>query len=684
MPARANFITIWAVCIHFRTNQLQQCHGCNRVSLSVSVVAAAFLFLAASVGANTDSDKDVGQCGCDIAIGQCDVHCCCDPDCSSEVLGDLRSSFQCLPDGAADTSLHTCYSQSWVHSVNARTDLWVLVDDISGLLCVEVDNNVVKSAHFGNDPLVRASRIDEIREERNLASFADRLRDGAASAELHPGFGYRAGDLLRVQRTIAEDGSQVLEIDGKANGLEKLVEVVGALPLRTPGVLGTCAAEPGQSVRFMVDVPPVSCWLEDVDLRSACTTTLSPSKHSDWFLRKIHLAEATLCAEDRCVAPTFNTNCSDAEKAAGMCLPDDVGAGPKARAATLLEDKVTGACTCVGAVRDVRYVFHYGFGYRDDALAITKVEIRMQVQDVASQGCGLTRVKQGSEVRFVRDVEGVPSLQRRSGNPGYQVGLPLLVATCLQYEELSGKCEVYDSTVAGPSNAAVLGVFPDGSCASKKDARRTLPLSIGFGEDALFGCVLSLNRSELTRLCQEGVLQLGERLGILDLGEFSQRWTAVAAYGVMRDVQDLIEIEAQSATDVLKLVKADPWQVATSTCDGAVVGVDLEILYSPFGEAHNPQARIVAAKRSFRVGALTYTRPNPAERQAFDFTHTVSFVRLDDGGEPEAQVPPRPQLPIWLPRDLFYPFDIASSADRCAWRPKLGLLIFVAQVLVFR
>merc|ERR1712232_412866 len=115
---------------------------------------------------------------------------------------------------------------------------------------------------------------------------------------------------------------------------------------------------------------------------------------------------------------------------------------------------------------------------------------------------------------------------------------------------------------------------------------------------------------------------------------------------------------------------------STSTCSGAVVGVSLEILWSPLGELSDPQARIVSARETHRLGSLRFTRQNPAERQTFEFTFTVSFLRLDDGGDAAVSVPPRPEIPIWLPYDLFYPFGLGSGAKRTHGRPtQLGMAL---------
>ncbi|CAE7486935.1 unnamed protein product [Symbiodinium natans] len=51
----------------------------------------------------------------------------------------------------------------------------------------------------------------------------------------------------------------------------------------------------------------------------------------------------------------------------------------------------------------------------------------------------------------------------------------------------------------------------------------------------------------------------------------------------------------------------------------------------------------------------------------------VSFLRADSD-DFVLKVPPRPQLPVLLPADLFYPFTIGSAA-RLGWSTALALIL---------
>eukprot|EP00434_Breviolum_minutum_P028599 symbB.v1.2.025303.t1/scaffold2445.1/size151041/31 len=63
--------------------------------------------------------------------------------------------------------------------------------------------------------------------------------------------------------------------------------------------------------------------------------------------------------------------------------------------------------------------------------------------------------------------------------------------------------------------------------------------------------------------------------------------------------------------------------------------------------------KVVGARMSHQLGVLAYTLSEPTKKQSFQFTYTA--------GRLEVKVPPRPQLPLSLPPDLFYPFTIGSA-----------------------
>eukprot|EP00435_Cladocopium_sp_Y103_P025790 s1596_g6.t1 len=464
---------------------------------------------------NLEDPLSLGSCTCDLTQAQCDVNCCCDPDCAG-----LASGFTCLPEGPQSATSQYCYSKSWLHSVNPRVDLWVISDDLKGLLCVSVDNSAVQGEVFQNEALLSSSQIDAIIQEQSppTSTVAGDVGDVAVR-------GYRAGDVLKVNSALG----QTVELIQGASTLETAsLEVVRPLSIAAAGPSGTCATGNGQVVRFLNEVPPTSCW-KQVDLATQCTTTLNPRQILDtWMLHSQYLPEDMRCGE-RCLIPT---TCLVQRKAADGSV---VSLGCDGNTSVTASSFATGSdgCTCTGAVENLHFQFH--FGLVSDVVSITKVNVSYSIQDIYSAGCQPLRVQQGGSIHFLQDQSGSQLVEARSGNPGYITGLPLLVADCTLVD---GSCNY-----GGRRDATVPGILPGGKCALlNASTAETQEVKINFGENAIFGCTLDLTRAELKSLCG-GTAALANGfvgyLKMLPFGSTGSSWTQIAAFGsVPNDAQD--------------------------------------------------------------------------------------------------------------------------------------------------
>lgn len=592
--------------------------------------------------------QELGPCICDLTRASCDINCCCDADCIS--LG-LTKGFDCLPAGPVDRTANSCHSVGWLHNVNPRVDFWVVADDLEGLLCVAVDNNVIKGVFHENPSVASPARIDSVRSEQHLESFGQMLAEVAPNSQHQPATtsrGYQSGDVLMVHRGLSQAAGAILPVSGASSLTQAGVwEVVSGMPFSSPDVLGVCSTRLASAVRFLVDVPPTSCWLQSVQLASACASTLSYTVANAWMVRKMHLPESARCG-DRCI------------------LPEMKGTAGLVSGARFVQDGTS--CSCLGALREVKYTVFYGYDDAEAGVVIKRVQTDVTLQDIRSENCQPVRVAQLTSVRFLQDGSDLPEAYRdRSGHPGFRVGLPLLAATCKRYDD-ADNCVAFDTSPQLSPFATVEGIFSDGRCVLKTDSSSGDVKEIRFGEDAVFGCTVSYTRQQLASICRAGSSTgFMDLLELLPFGRLGGRWTHLAAYGNLRGVDvmaqagEWIEVEAFQGSKALEWDESQASKASTSTCRDAIVGVNLEILYSPFGEVSNPQARIVAAKESHVRGNLHFTQRDPEQAQAFQLYFTVSFVRMDDTGKQEAEYPPRPQLPLWLPYDLFYPFFLSRQ-----------------------
>ena len=137
----------------------------------------------------------------------------------------------------------------------------------------------------------------------------------------------------------------------------------------------------------------------------------------------------------------------------------------------------------------------------DAHIAITKVEARVVIADIQQDPSDKTiaYVQQRFSINF-SEKEGTVGM---SGNPGYLVGMPLLVGVVEMVE---------DDEEDGPDQRAVItfqGGFvvtaskPNGECwEDYKEIHAQLDDPIAtFGVDLSYGCTLSLTKSELETLC---------------------------------------------------------------------------------------------------------------------------------------------------------------------------------------
>jgi len=532
--------------------------------------------------------------------------------------------------------------------VNPRVDLWVISDDLRGLLCVSVDNSAVRGEVFQNEALLSSSQINAILQESATTSTS--VEDASVR-------GYRAGDVLKVNSPFSTAQQQVLPVEGAATLENAALEVVRPLSIPAADPFGTCATGNGQAIRFLNDVASTSCWKE-VELSSQCTTALNPRQLlGTWMLRGQYLPEDMRCGQ-RCLLPA---TCLVQRTAADGSVVSVQECGN----ASVLESSFArgsdGSCTCSGAVKDMHFEFH--FGLVSDVASITAVNVNFTLQDLSSAGCEPLRVEQGGSVYFQQDQSGSLPIEARSGNPGYIIGLPLLVADCTLVD---GSCDSFTPR----QDATVPGILPGGTCALlNASTSETQEVKINFGENTMFGCSLDLTREELKSLCG-GTSALANGfvgyLKMLPFGRTGSSWTQIAAFGSVpddaQDPADFVQVEEEQRTESLVFTDSDAAQKASSsTCSGAIVGVELEVIYSSFGKVGNPQMKVVGARMSHQLGVLAYTLSEPTKKQSFQFTYTVKFIHTDSE-RLEVKVPPRPQLPLSLPPDLFYPFTIGSAA----------------------
>lgn len=95
--------------------------------------------------------KDLANCTCDLQLGICDYHCCCDKDCPDTVLNMWKADEvkNCIEQKINNRMKHfNCSNAENTYKYNANEAGIKYRDQISNLLCVEFDNGKDMGEYF--------------------------------------------------------------------------------------------------------------------------------------------------------------------------------------------------------------------------------------------------------------------------------------------------------------------------------------------------------------------------------------------------------------------------------------------------------------------------------------------------------------------------------------------------------
>jgi len=257
--------------------------------------------------------------------------------------------------------------------------------------------------------------------------------------------------------------------------------------------------------------------------------------------------------------------------------------------------------------------------------------------------------------------------RKKSGNPGYYFGYPTLAGMASNKSSTGASVEKHiKSQVAG---LVISGSRTGGNCI--KDS--TIMKTIGFGEDVMSGCTLSLTRQELADLCTMSShpylvsSKIGDQTVLIPQWLLSdQNFVGKFGNADPLDMAQWLEIKS-SGTQTLNLI----WQSSHNRCYGLVSNLQYNFLWTHVGSANNPQAMILSCERKYQNDiALMHIIP-PKQKQNFQFTTIVTWTYV----RPKNMVikPSPPSILLSLPNDIFYPFQSQS----CSIGVKFDVLILL-------
>ena len=92
------------------------------------------------VTAAFSDSKDMGQCTCDLGVGICDYHCCCDRDCDDTLKQSWKDASKCVDKHNVQREENKCMNANNTYNYNTKEAGLKYRDQIESLLCVKFDN----------------------------------------------------------------------------------------------------------------------------------------------------------------------------------------------------------------------------------------------------------------------------------------------------------------------------------------------------------------------------------------------------------------------------------------------------------------------------------------------------------------------------------------------------------------
>lgn len=639
-------------------------------------------------------------CECDLVPGQCDPNCCCDADCTALEIAEFGKTHSfCQDTATAVLSVNKCVSTASVLEVNPSYGIRLAdsssTDGTAGFLCVVKDNNPTKGEFFSS---VITPQSDKVLEANGVA----------------PEFAFRSTPLA----TLTSTSQQVLvpgdrlqaAFPGDADlSKDGLAAFGGYLPLPTAGPSGLCDRQ--NYVKFQHPVVDNRCTQKLVSsaaltIENACTQGFAHTSLVGDGTQLYVLKEYASTIDVTPPVPATGTS-----KYAAV----EVGTFQKLDAATgLLSDVASGAgrniawssleSKCSNALLSVHYRVTYS-PYDESAAAssssegesaatevggvVTKVVANIVVGDLvaadAPSGAKVLSAEQEFLVDFVTQASNLSAAassaeatRARSGNPGYEVGRPVLSGTLVSNNAQG--VQVQKSAIEQTRDGLRMPFFvdPSGDCVLATEAFGKVGGGddpegepILFGHDVLRSCVVrDLTRADLKAMCEADPTTI--LAGTTSTYGTYMNTTSLA--GARIGVYGNANYTNTATSEWLELKVSAPSGAGRFSADqlicgggGLVTSMDFEFLVAKSGAYLNPQSKIIAARVVFGTEDVQFVASSKDASATMDLvlTSSVTFVHLGDEAL-EEYVPPAPPLLPEIPYDIFYPFLLSAGVSTVA------------------
>ncbi|NWT96414.1 TECT1 protein, partial [Urocynchramus pylzowi] len=532
-------------------------------------------------------------CVCDLLVAQCDINCCCDPDCSAE---DFSLFTTCsVPVVIGDSQL--CSQKAAVYSLDVEANpperIFKLIDQVNpSIFCIHATN--YKQALYLKSP--------EIPTPENFDQLLDKFGGATFSAE---------PDSWNLD-TDAQNPPEANETSRYEYGV----------PVQT------------EDAFLRLPSPVVSSWCSDanpagflVNQATKCIRSVSVEKcDSIQALSMLFYINSSILAVPKS-SQMVNITVQSIVVQSLNGMRTLLSSSDVLRLPTVSDE------LCINAVLGVNYHITH-----TDTGEIIEAAAAFVLGAISREALS---IEQSFKISFTQEnTQPVPL----SGNPGYVVGLPVRAgfqpqgypfpaAFSFNFPQLCVTSGIIQSSNKH-SQLTILHSTSTQDCLAAQGARAP----VLFGYNMVSGCKLRITAA---MKCQP----LAQTLLDVLKGQSFPEYVASFGNSQAQDVLDWVPITQLHISEQMFS------HTLQSSCQ-IPVSLGIEVKWTKYGSLVNPQARIVNVTATITTTTLKQL-PSGRER-IIPITSSVVFTDISSPAEPSYKA--WPTINIKLPFDFFYPF----------------------------
>ncbi|GFY44699.1 tectonic-1 [Trichonephila inaurata madagascariensis] len=549
----------------------------------------------------TISDEDI--CSCDLNLNACDINCCCDPDCSEE---DIKVFSKCHSQSRTPDPNY-CYQKDIIFRNN--TAYKMQKDPHSSLFCI-VHDNLKQHLRFRELPVIKSHRDLDLLlkyQSKHISSWSDDQKsDESNFNEMRAGF--------------------PLFIDS-ASEKQKTFEKHWKLPSSCFTRMCSCY----QEVKYLEDFNS-HCSRQIHNLEEECkpNTYLSADLYSNFCVKSESMSLNLHAQLNDLITHTMVTDYANEphQQLDFLCIENNAR---KIKYST--QQKI-----CSNVISAVHFtVTHNGYyGIQSISANFDYIDLNLEA-DIFLQHFNVTfKWNNVTEIK-------------RSGNPGYHIGFPILIGTNISAMELEDTFEIQ----VDPAGLSVLEKDARSACSSK---RRT----VKFGKNLRTSCIFRFSRLPCKDL-QERILHI--------LLSSNRKQVFVGIFG---------NANGSNADDWIEAYHEYPELSQNNKTCPVIRNIRINVVFAAVGTVINPQYKILG------VG-YHYGKPQAVELPCsvcpdLELSTSVSFFDVTEPAIPH--YPKVPSIKANLPSDFFYPF-LYGKATKNMLDAKLVILFFLLLMLTY-